>query len=157
MLAFLLTVSILIAGYFHKTDKTIISLFAIWQMITLLLFNQNIIDFGYCYFISAFGNWIILLIISQRATLTSTNLAIQTIVYFLIYADGVGLLLLSAEIEPMLFTNVFSFVFAFALLVVLRGEKNLNDYRIYNRMRARSYRIRGNDYHRSLQQKNHKS
>ena len=157
MIAFLLIAAIMIAGYLHKTDKTIILLFAFWQMITLLIFDLKFFDPGYCYFVTGIGNYIILLSISQRVKLTTTSLAIQTIVYFLIYADAVGLLALSADIEPALYTNVFSLVFAFALFIVLRGEKNLNDYRIYNRLRARRDRVHSNAYHKPFQPKINKN
>jgi len=150
---YILVTTILIAGLDHKTERLIIILFALWQMLTLFISeSKELLPLNY-YLISAIGNYLFVLLISQKQKLSDTVLAIQTIAYALIFTNLFGLISLAAYISQIYFESIRIFIFAFSVLISLAGERILSVYRILDRLRPNSLRLCRNADNKSFQQK----
>ena len=151
--AYVLVTTILIAGLDHKTERLIIILFALWQMVTLFISeSKDILPLNY-YLISAIGNYLFVLLISQKQKLSDTILAIQTIAYGLIFANLFGLMSVAAHINSIYFESIRIFIFAVSVLISLAGERVLSVYRILDRLRPNNYRLCRDADNKSFQSK----
>jgi hypothetical protein len=139
MLALVFLTAIFIAGVFHKTEKSMILVFAIWQMISLLALEYfELIDF---YFISAIGNYCIALSISQG----------------LVYLNFFTLLCSNYDISSTYYIVISNCIFSIMLFISLIGERFLNVSRIFNRALTKNNKFYRDDNNGALQSKSYKS